>query len=451
MRRAVRCGRPHADGRCAADLPRVSCPPDRSGAASRPKSGATTSRLHYWDGFDFADTLFLARADTSGMFETYRAVRALVLSDRPADPAPMDSLMRRAAVSRPMLDYFSMLADGVLHDPNSPLRNDEFYIPVLRAQLAAPWYDEYERIAPEYDLEDGDAEPCRAACQRFPLYARFGSREERSTALEAEYVLLFVNNPGCPMCRRLREEIASSPMLSEMIERGRLSVLALYPDEDLAGVARVPRADAGARGSTPTTAGCVDPRARASTTSTPFRRSTCFDRRQARAGEGFDGRARDRGGDRPQGIASAADSGRGASGPGREIRAAATGIGSPYRAIKKADRFCASTSRRIVTFAVHNTRYTQIVTHKHSDDYGKEMALYRMRVHSRRSGGTRAVPDVQGRQGEIRRSGGAGGRPRLRDRPASHRRRQGRQQGAVGRICRTTSWASAPRWACTWR
>ena len=27
----------------------------------------------------------------------------------------MDSLMRRAAVSRPMLDYFSMLADGVLH------------------------------------------------------------------------------------------------------------------------------------------------------------------------------------------------------------------------------------------------------------------------------------------------------------------------------------------------
>ncbi|MEI3555036.1 MAG: DUF5106 domain-containing protein [Alistipes senegalensis] len=104
-------------------------------------------RLHYWDGFDFADTLFLARADTSGMFETF-ARYVMVLSDRPTDPAPMDSLMRRAAVSRPMLDYFSMLADGVLHDPNSPLRNDEFYIPVLRAQLAAPWYDEYERIAP---------------------------------------------------------------------------------------------------------------------------------------------------------------------------------------------------------------------------------------------------------------------------------------------------------------
>ena len=35
------------------------------------------------------------------------------------------------------------------------------------------------------------------------------------------------------MCREIREAITSSPMLSEMIERGRLKVLALYPDEDL--------------------------------------------------------------------------------------------------------------------------------------------------------------------------------------------------------------------------
>ena len=52
--------------------------------------------------------------------------------------------------------------------------------------------------------------------------------------VKAEYVLLFINNPGCPMCKQLREQIGGSPMLSEMIERGRLKVVALYPDEDLA-------------------------------------------------------------------------------------------------------------------------------------------------------------------------------------------------------------------------
>lgn len=189
-------------------------------------------KAHYWDCFDFADTLFLARIDTAQMYEAF-ARYIVLLSDRPTDGAPIDTLMRRASSSRRMMDYFAMLADGVLHDPNSPLRNDEFYIPVLRALLAAPWYDEYERIAPEYDL-------------RMALQNRVGERANdfRYTlasgasgtlyGLDAEYVLLFVNNPDCPMCREIREEIAASPMLSEMIERGRLRVLALYPDEDLA-------------------------------------------------------------------------------------------------------------------------------------------------------------------------------------------------------------------------
>ena len=35
------------------------------------------------------------------------------------------------------------------------------------------------------------------------------------------------------MCREIREAISSSPMLTEMIEHGRLQVLAIYPDEDL--------------------------------------------------------------------------------------------------------------------------------------------------------------------------------------------------------------------------
>ena len=189
-------------------------------------------RWHYWDRFDFADTLFIREVDTVQMVEAYVRWIALI-SDRPTDGSPIDSLMRRASSSRKMLDYFSMLADGVLHDPNSPLRNDEFYIPVLRAQLAAPWYDEYERIAPEYDLRMAMQNRVgqRANDFRYTLASGAGGT---LYGLEAEYVLLFVNNPGCPMCRRLREEIASSPMLSEMIERGRLRVLALYPDEDLA-------------------------------------------------------------------------------------------------------------------------------------------------------------------------------------------------------------------------
>ncbi len=189
-------------------------------------------RWHYWDRFDFADTLFLARADSLQLFESYARYIALI-SDRPADGAAMDTLMRRASASRPMLDYFSMLAEKVLHDPNSPLRNDEFYIPVLEAQLRAPWYDEYERIAPEYDLRMARQNRLGHPANDF-RYMSASGRSGTLYGLQAEYVLIFINNPGCAMCREIRDAITSSPMLTEMIERGRLQVLAIYPDEDLA-------------------------------------------------------------------------------------------------------------------------------------------------------------------------------------------------------------------------
>ena len=200
-------------------------------AALAPEERVEWLRWHYWDNFDFADTTFLARADTLQLFEAYARYVQLLFSV-PTDGAPMDSLMRRAVVSRPMLDYFAMLADRVLGDPNSPLRNDEFYIPVLRAQLSSPWYDEYERLAPEYRLSLASQNRIGQPANDF-RYTLASGATGSLYGLRAEYVLLFINNPGCPMCREIREAISASPMLTELIEHGRLRVLALYPDENL--------------------------------------------------------------------------------------------------------------------------------------------------------------------------------------------------------------------------
>lgn len=200
-------------------------------AALAPEERVEWLRWHYWDNFDFADTTFLARADTLQLFEAYARYVQLLFT-APTDGVPMDSLMRRAAVSRPMLDYFAMLADQVLGDPNSPLRNDEFYIPVLRAQLSSPWYDEYERLAPEYRLSLASQNRIGEPANDF-RYTLASGATGMLYGLRAEYVLLFINNPGCPMCREIREAISASPMLTELIEHGRLRVLALYPDENL--------------------------------------------------------------------------------------------------------------------------------------------------------------------------------------------------------------------------
>ena len=168
----------------------------------------------------------------AGCATTFSLASAAVDDARSIKDARERELMRRASASRPMLDYFTMLAQQVIHDPNSPLRNDEFYIPVMQAVLASPYYDEYERIGPAYDLAMASQNRLGQRANDF-RYTLASGATGTLYGVKAEYTLLFINNPGCGMCKQLREQISGSPMLSEMIERGRLKILALYPDEDL--------------------------------------------------------------------------------------------------------------------------------------------------------------------------------------------------------------------------
>lgn len=188
-------------------------------------------RWHYWDGFSFADTAQLLQVDTMRFMRLY-AQYIYLLSEYPTDARPIDSLMRRAATSRPMLDFFAHLAEEVSHNPNSPLRNDEFYIPVLQAQLASAWYDEYERLAPEYTLHEVSQNRLGARANNFRYTLRSGASSSLY-ALKAPYTLLYIHNPRCALCEQIRTELIASKMLSEMVARGELQILALYPDADL--------------------------------------------------------------------------------------------------------------------------------------------------------------------------------------------------------------------------
>ena len=66
-------------------------------------------RDHYWDNFDFRDTTLLAEVDTVAMVRALFAYVANFVA--PDDRAAIDTLMRRASASKPMTEYFAMLAE----------------------------------------------------------------------------------------------------------------------------------------------------------------------------------------------------------------------------------------------------------------------------------------------------------------------------------------------------
>ena len=190
----------------------------------------TYMRDRYWDKFDFADTLYTTKADTIEMLRVYADYVSNFVG--PFNQEPIRKLMERASVSKKMFDYFGMLSDKVLHDPNSPYRSDELYIAVLEAQLASPYYDKYEKMAPEYDLRVVSQNRIGRPANDF-YYTTKSGRRSNLYSLKNDYVIVYINNPGCAMCREITEALKQSSLISELQHKGKLKILAIYPDENL--------------------------------------------------------------------------------------------------------------------------------------------------------------------------------------------------------------------------
>lgn len=120
-----------------------------------------------------------------------------------------------------------------LSDPNSPLRNDELYIPLLETVIASPFYDSTEKVRPRYLLEMARKNRVGQPAADFS-YTLADGKKGTLYGLEAPYVLVYINNPDCRACEKLREWMSDSYVIANQLKAGRLKILAIYPDEDLA-------------------------------------------------------------------------------------------------------------------------------------------------------------------------------------------------------------------------
>lgn len=183
----------------------------------------------YWDGFNFATDSLVAMYDRISVIEAFADYVLFI------EPVRADSLLRalihRAEASRPVLGLFAEVSDVVLHDPNSPLRNDEYYIPILEELTKSPLMDEYDRIIFEHDLAIVSKNRIGERASDFTYRVADGS-EVLMSDITAQHLLLFFFNPECEMCRDIIAEIEASPLLNAMMDADQLQILAICPDGD---------------------------------------------------------------------------------------------------------------------------------------------------------------------------------------------------------------------------
>lgn len=218
---------PAADTVVSSELPLPEVPP----TLTVPSERAAYILSHFWDALDFRDTL----RSRNARFMEQNVVNWLSLfphADLEALPPCIDGCLTNAAKDKDAFRLFGNIVERYLNDPNSPMRNEDYYMLYLEGVLRLPGLAEEDRLRPAYQLETARKNRPGSLATDFSYLTREGkSGRLRDTAPGKRLLLLFYD-PACVHCTETLKELHHSPVLERLMADQSLSVLAVYAEGD---------------------------------------------------------------------------------------------------------------------------------------------------------------------------------------------------------------------------
>lgn len=201
-----------------------------------PEDRAKYLVMHYWDRFDFSNRGLISRPEiTEQAFVDYINVLGYVPSENMIES--IDYTLRKAATDTIMFRHFSELFEKYLYDPNSPFRNDAFYLAVLENIADSPLLNEVEKSRYGFQLEMEMKNRVGYKANDFSYTIASGS-SLRLHDLRSEFTLLMFTDPGCVTCAEVTRQLNRSSVLNRVLEmntptRAVFTVLAVAPDSGI--------------------------------------------------------------------------------------------------------------------------------------------------------------------------------------------------------------------------
>lgn len=134
--------------------------------------------------------------------------------------------------SRHVFTLMTQLVSRYLYDPNSPLRNEDLYLPFVSALASSPFTSDDMRTAYRYEAESCSLNQYMSVAPDFAVRTITGDTFTLHS-VRAQYIMLFFSNPGCTACKEIIDQVMSFPPAVKGLSDGRLAVVNVYIDEDL--------------------------------------------------------------------------------------------------------------------------------------------------------------------------------------------------------------------------
>jgi thioredoxin-related protein len=191
---------------------------------------------HYWDRFDFNSISLIDRPEiTEQAFVDYINILNYVSKD--VADASLRETINKAETDYLMHLHFRNLFEKYFFDPNSPFRNEEYYIPILKEVIDSEVMSDTEKSVYNFQYEmlmknrvgekGNNFNYTLASGQTLSLYN-----------LKSEYTLLMFSNPGCQTCEAVTQQLNISDAINNVLDlnsstRTMLTIISLYTDENI--------------------------------------------------------------------------------------------------------------------------------------------------------------------------------------------------------------------------
>ena len=192
---------------------------------TNPKDRADYLITHYWDNFNFMDTIYES-LPIEQAFVDYIYIL----------PHASDITKARNSLTELMLNtnkkktgktslYFLSLFEKYLYEITSPVQNDEYYIPVIEQALTFENLSEIDKIKYKVQLHNIKKNRVEETASDFTFYNQ--NKEQKISEIEYPYLLLMFYNPDCHDCIQMIEQFQKSEIINQLLKNEILKILTL--------------------------------------------------------------------------------------------------------------------------------------------------------------------------------------------------------------------------------
>lgn len=201
-----------------------------------PTDRANYLAIHYWDRFDFKDNSLIDRPEiTEQGFANFISIMPYVSEKQEAFAV----FAKRMAENPKMMVHLLEVSERYLFDNFSPVYEEELYLMLVEKLLKQSQLSLVQKERLRYQQKVAMKNRTGQVATDFGFIQRNGNRMTLKE-VKADYVLLYLNDPECEACQKIKSGLEASEVVAQWRKNGRMKVLSVCIEGKTAGWKNLP-------------------------------------------------------------------------------------------------------------------------------------------------------------------------------------------------------------------